>query len=207
MLAARLSEYANRSDVTVLGIPRGGIPVACEVARVLAVSLDVLIVEKVYQPGVADVQVGTLTSCGYEAFDTEHIAAFGVDRRVAEREMARARMDLAYKEHLYRGTNTPLDVRGRTIIVVYDGIVTGGTMLAAVAALRARGATRVVVAAPVGTSNAQQLLKLVADECVCVMTPDPVYRIGFWYQDSPPVSDTSVLVLLQNATRSCGAAA
>ena len=132
MLATRLSAYANRPDALVLALPRGGIPVAYEVARALSLPLDVFLVRKVYEPGREDVQVGTITSGGYEVIDTETIAARGVDRRIADREMARARQDLAYQERVYRGNRKFPEVAGRTVILVYDGIVTGGSMVAAV---------------------------------------------------------------------------
>src|SRR5512138_2032902 len=103
MLAARLSEYARRSDAIILALPRGGIPVAYEIARALSLPLDVLLVRKVYEPGRDDVQVGTITSGGYEVLDAETIAARGVDRHVVDREMARGRQDLAYQERVYRG--------------------------------------------------------------------------------------------------------
>jgi len=190
MLAARLGEYANRSDVIVLAVPRGGIPVAYEIARALALPLDVFLVRKVYEPGRDDVQVGTITSGGYEVVDTETIAARGVDPRVADREMARERQDLAYQERVYRGTRRFPDVAGRTV-----------------AALRANGAARVVVAAPVAAPNARAMVERVADAVVCVVTPEPFYRIGIWYDDFAPVSDASVLILLDSAARERSAAA
>ena len=207
MLATRLSAYANRPDALVLALPRGGIPVAYEVARALSLPLDVFLVRKVYEPGREDVQVGTITSGGYEVIDTETIAARGVDRRIADREMARARQDLAYQERVYRGNRKFPEVAGRTVILVYDGIVTGGSMVAAVAALRANGAARVVVAAPVAAPNAREAVERVADAVVCVVTPDPFYRIGIWYDEFAPVSDASVLILLDSAARERSAAA
>lgn len=199
LLAARLGEYANRPDVTVLAIPRGGMPVAYEVARALSAPLDVLLVSKVYVPGRDDVQVGTITSAGYEQL--EDVSAGGPDRWVAEREMARTRQDLAYQERVYRGNQPFPDVRGRTVIVVYDGIATGASMVAAVRALRARGAARVVVASPVVAPNAKAVLSREADACVAVLTPEPFYRIGIWYDDFAPVSDASVLILLDAAAK------
>ena len=207
MLAARLSEYAHRSDAIVLALPRGGIPVAYEIARALRLPLDVFLVRKVYEPGRDDVQVGTITSGGYEVLEAETIAARGVDRRVVDREMARARQDLAYQERVYRGTRRFPDVAGRTVILVYDGIVTGGSMVTAVAALRANGAARVVVAAPVAAPNARDTVARAADAVVCVVTPEPFYRIGIWYDDFAPVSDASVLLLLDSAARELSAAA
>ena len=207
MLAARLSEYANRTDAIVLAMPRGGIPVAYEIARALSLPLDVFLVRKVYEPGRDDVQVGTITSGGYEVVDSAMIAARGVDPRIADREMARARQDLAYQERVYRGNRGFPDVAGRTVILVYDGIVTGGSMVAAVAALRVNGAARVVVAVPVAEPNARAAVARVADAVVCVVTPEPFYRIGIWYDDFAPVSDASVLILLDSAARERSAVA
>jgi putative phosphoribosyl transferase len=207
MLAARLGDYANRSDVTVLAVPRGGVPVAYELARALAAPLDVFLVHKVYKPGRDDVHVGTITSGGFELLETATIDAREVDQRVVTREMARAREDLSWQELSYRGNRPLPDVRGRTIILVYDGIVTGSSMAAAVGALRARGAARVVVATPVAPPNAVAALSRIADACVCVMTVEPFYRIGIWYDDFAPVTDASVVMLLDCAARTLGAAA
>lgn len=201
MLAARLGEYANRPDVTVFAVPRGGTPVAYEIARALSVPLDVFLVRKVYGRGRGDAQVGTITSGGFQLIDTDALSAHGIDRRDVEREMAVAREELAYQERMYRGTDRLIDIAGRTIILVYDGMATGASMVAAVAALRSRGAARVVVATPVATPNARQAVARVADACVCLMTPDPFYRIGIWYDDFAPVSDASVLILLDSAAR------
>ena len=206
-LATRLGAYANRADVTVFAVPRGGTPVAYEIARALSVPLDVFLVRKVYGRGRGDVQLGTVTSGGFECIDTDAIVAHGIDRRDADREMALAREELAYQERVYRGTDRLSNIGGRTIILVYDGMATGASMVAAVAALRARGAARVIVATPVATPDARQAVELVADACICLMTPDPFYRIGIWYEDFAPVSDASVLILLDNAARERAAAA
>jgi predicted phosphoribosyltransferase len=201
MLARRLGEYANRPDVTVFALPRGGTPVAYEVARALRLPLDAFLVRKVYAPGRDDVHLGTITSGGFEQLDDATINARGVDRCVAEREMARARQELLYQERVYRGTQSFPDVRGRTVILVYDGAVSGGSMIAAVEAMRAQGAATVVVAIPVATPNAAESIRRVADRCVCVMTPEPFHRIGIWYDDFAPVSDASVLILLDVAAK------
>jgi predicted phosphoribosyltransferase len=206
-LATRLGEYAKRLDVTVFAVPRGGTPVAYEVARALSVPLDVFLVRKVYEPGRDGLQVGTITSGGFEIVDTDTVTAHGVDRREVERAMARAREELASQERVYRGAGRLSDVAGRTIILVYDGMATGASMVAAVAALRERGAAHVVVATPVATPNARRAVERVADACVCLMTPDPFYRIGIWYDDFVPVSDASVLILLDSAARERSAAA
>jgi len=206
-LAARLGEYAGRPDVTVLALPRGGVPVAYEIARALSVPLDVILVRKVYHPGRHDVPVATIVSGDFQMLDPDVIAARGIDRRDVEREIAQARHELVDQERGYRGTRPTTDVAGRTIILVYDGMATGQSMVAAIAAVRARGAERVVAAVPVATPNARAIAEQAADTCVCLMTPDPFYRIGVWYDNFAPVSDASVLVLLDGAARGLRAAA
>jgi len=205
-LATRLGEYAKRPDVTVLALPRGGLPVAYEIARALSVALDVLLVRKVYQPG-RNVLIGTLASGGFETVDTDVLAAHAIDPHDAERELARARQELAEQERVYRGNRPAPCIDGRTIILVYDGMATGESMLAAIAAVRALGAARVIVAVPVATPNARAIAERAADACVCLMTPEPFYRIGVWYDDHAPVSDASVLFLLDSAARGLRAAA
>jgi predicted phosphoribosyltransferase len=205
-LAAHLGEYAKRSDVMVLALPRGGLPVAYEIARALSVPLDVFLVRKVYQPG-RDVLIGTLASGGFETVDSDALADHGIERREAERALARARQELAEQERLYRGNGPAPEIRGRTIILVYDGMATGDSMLAAIAAVRAMGAARVIVAVPVATPNARAIVERSADACVCLATPEPFYRIGVWYDDFAPVSDASVLFLLDSAARGLRAAA
>jgi predicted phosphoribosyltransferase len=206
-LAASLGEYAKRPDVTVLALPRGGLPIAYEIARTLSVPLDVFLVRKVYQPGRGDVLIGTLASGGFETIDTDAIAAHGIDWHDAERELARARRELADQERVYRGNMPAPNINGRTIILVYDGMATGESMVAAIAAVRAMGAARVIVAVPVATPAARAIAERAADACVCLMTPEPFYRIGVWYDDYVPVSDASVLFLLDSAARGLRAAA
>ena len=206
-LAEHLGEYARRPDVTVLALPRGGLPIAYEIARTLSVPLDVFIVRKVYSPGPDNVLIGTLASGGFETVDTDALAAHGIDRQDAERELARARRELAEQERLYRGNGPAPDIDGRTIILVYDGMATGESMLAAIAAIRAVGAARVIVAVPVATPNALAMAERAADVCMCLMTPEPFYRIGVWYDDFAPVTDASVLFLLDSAARGLRAAA
>ena len=206
-LAAQLGEYAGRPDVTVLALPRGGVPVAYEIARGLSVPLDVILVRKVYQPGHDDAPIATIASGGFQILDTDVIRARGIDRRDVEREVAQARHVLADQERVYHPNGPTTDVAGRTIILVYDGMATGQSMVTAIAALRARGAERIVVAVPVATPSARAIAERMADGCVCLTTPEPFYRIGVWYDDFAPVTDASVLVLLDSAARKLRAAA
>ena len=206
-LATLLGEYAQRSDVTVLALARGGLPVGYEIARALSVPLDVFLIRKVYHPGRNDVLIGTLASGGFETVETDALAAHGIERQEAERELARARRELAEQERLYRGNGRAPELDGRTIILVYDGMATGESMLTAIAAIRALGAARVIVAVPVATPNARAVVERAADACECLVTPEPFYRIGIWYDDFAPVSDASVLFLLDSAARGLRAAA
>ena len=205
-LAERLREYAKRPDVTVLALPRGGLPVAYEIARTLSVPLDVFLIRKVYEPR-RDVLIGTLASGGFEMIDTDTIRAHGIDPHEAARALARARQELAEQERLYHGNGPAPRIAGQTVILVYDGMASGESMLGAIAAVRAMGAARVIVAVPVATPSARAIVERAADECVCLVTPEPFYRIGIWYDDFAPVSDASVLFLLDSAARGLRTAA
>jgi putative phosphoribosyl transferase len=197
-LAAQLTEYAHRSDVIVMAIPRGGVPVAFEVARALGAPLDVLLVRTVWAPGHDDIHIGTIADGGFGVLEPGAVDA-RVDPAIVGREMMRARAELVQQLRIYRGTRGAPALAGKTVIIVYDGIVSGASMRAAIAAVRARGAARVVVAAPVAAPNAASELAASADECVCVATPEPFYRIGVWYDEFAPVTDASVLFLLDRA--------
>jgi putative phosphoribosyl transferase len=206
LLAARLGCYTNRTDVVVLAIPRGGVPVAFEIARALNAPLDVLVIQKVWAPGRDATRIGTVASGGFQVVEPAAVDG-GLDPLTMQAAMARARVEVEYQERLYRGARTHKRVDGKTVIVVYDGIVTGTLMRAAVAAVRARGAARVVVAAPVMAPNAGRELAGVADDCVCCATPDPFYRIAIWYDEFAPVTDASVLFLLDRAAMALAGAA
>ena len=206
-LAERLGAYVRRTDVTVLALPRGGVPVAYEVACALEAPLDVLLVEKVYAPGRDGVQIGTIASGGFELREVRGTVASDPSDAVAEREMARVHQELAHRERLYRGARPAPVLDGRTVILVYDGVVTGALMLAAVAAVRARGAARVIVATPVAAPDAFAAIEGRADACISVMRPEPFYRICVYYDDYAPVTDASVLFLLERAAMITASAA
>lgn len=207
VLGERLACYAGRTDVVVLAIPRGGVPVAFEVATALHAPLDVLVIQKVWAPGRDDIQIGTIASDGFELLEPMPCDR-SLDPVIVQAELARARVEVASRERLYRGGRLATTVVGKTAIVIYDGISTGALMRAAVAAVRARGAAHVVVAVPVAAPNAVRDLTGVADDCVCAATPDPFYRIGIWYDEFAPVTDASVRFLLDRAAvTATGAAA
>lgn len=195
-LAERLSHYAGRDDVVVLGLPRGGVPVAFEVARSVGVPLDVFVVRKLGVPGHEELAMGAIASGGVRVLNTDVLAATLVPPEAVEAVAARELERLQTQERAYRGERPPLDVHGRVVILVDDGLATGATMRAAVAALRDRGAGAIVVAVPTAPAETCEALGREVDEIVCALTPDPFMAVGLWYRDFAPVSDQQVRELL-----------
>ena len=195
-LADRLGSYAGRGKLLVLGLPRGGVPVAFEVARELEAPLDVFVVRKLGLPAQEELAMGAIASGGVRVLNEEVVGMLGVDEetiaRVAEVEGA----ELERRERLYRGERGPLEIKGRTVILVDDGLATGSTMRAAARAVRAQEPERLVVAVPVAAKDACARVRAEADEVVCVQTPEPFAAIGLWYEDFAPTSDEEVRELL-----------
>jgi predicted phosphoribosyltransferase len=199
-LADLLSEYRGRKDVVVLGVPRGGVPVAYEIARALHVPLDVFSVRKLGVPGHEELAMGAIGTGGarvlnYDVIDTLHVPHDTVVR-VAEREGR----ELERREHAYRDQRHFPELEGRTAILVDDGIATGASMLAAIAALRQRHPARVIVAVPVGPQDSCAFLRQYADEVICARTPEPFGGVGAWYDDFTQVGDDEVRALLSDQT-------
>src|SRR5262245_37070546 len=182
-LAERLMPYADRPDVLVLALPRGGVPVAFEVARALGVPLDVFLVRKLGVPGQRELAMGALATGGVRVLNREVVEALGIPDEVVDAVAFEEEEELRRREREYRGDRPPPDVRGRVVILIDDGLATGSTMRAAVAALRRLGPARVVVAVPVGAPETCAELRGEADEVVCARTPDPFYAVGRWYDD------------------------
>lgn len=180
----------------MLGLPRGGVPVAYEVARALGAKLDVFMVRKLGVPGHEELAMGAIASGGVRVVNEDVVAAAGVGPEDFERVVRRELETVIEKERAYRGRRVPIEVRNRTVIVVDDGLATGATMRAAVIALRERAAGRAVVAVPTAPHETCEALRRVADEVVCVTTPDPFMAVGLWYADFAPVSDDEVTTLL-----------
>jgi predicted phosphoribosyltransferase len=193
-LARLLDAYRGRSDVIVLGLPRGGVPVAYEVAQALAVPLDVYIVRKLGLPGHEEFAMGAIASGGTVVTnpDVEHL----VSQQVIDVVAAHEGRELERRERLYRGDRPPLDLAGRTVILVDDGLATGSTMRAAARAVRKEGAARVVVAVPVSAAETCAALRAEVDEAVCACTPEPFRAVGLWYVDFDQTSDDEVRELL-----------
>jgi len=198
-LAEKLAGYANRPDVLVLALPRGGVPVAAEVARALNAPLDVFLVRKLGLPGQEEFAMGAVATGGVRVLNEPLIHAFGISDAVVERVVAREEQELARRERLYRGDRPPADVRGRTVILVDDGLATGATMLAAIKALRQQQPARIVVAVPTAAPETCDALRAEVDDVVCAVTPEPFYSVGLWYEDFSQTTDDEVRALLERS--------
>jgi predicted phosphoribosyltransferase len=198
-LARELQSYAGNPDVLVLGLPRGGVPVAAEVARALGAPLDAVVVRKVGVPGHSELAMGAVASGAVAVLMHDTVAALGISRPAVERAVAAERAEVARREAAYRTGRPPLDVRGRVVIVVDDGLATGATMTAAVRTLRAQQPRRIVVAVPVASGEAVQALRREADACVALLVPDDFRAVGVWYQEFPQTTDAEVRAALAQA--------
>ena len=198
-LAAALGEYANRRDVIVFALPRGGVPVGFEVARALRAPLDIFVVRKLGLPGHEELAMGALASGGVRVLDQDLIRAAGVSEYEIERVTAAEYAELQRRELLYRGDRPFPDLAGKTVILVDDGLATGATMQAAVAAIRAKGPARVIVAVPVAAPDTCNAFRELADDVICAITPEPFRAVGVWYEDFSETSDDEVRELLNLA--------
>ena len=201
VLARRLADLAGRSDVTVLALPRGGTPVAYEVAKALHAPLDVLVVRKLGVPWNPEFAMGAIASGGERLLDDMLVRELGISTAAVEEVASNEAYELERRERVYRGGRPAPDLRGRVVILVDDGLATGSTMRAAVRAVRRQAPARVVVAAPVAAPEACELLRSEADEVVCAEMPDPFLGVGRWYLDFSQTSDEEVCRLLHNARR------
>jgi len=201
LLASTLSAYAGRPDVVVLALPRGGVPVGYEVARRLSAPLDILVVRKLGVPGYEELAMGAIGSGDVLVLDERVLQWMRVSQADLDQVILRERAELARREQALRGDRPPLDVRGKTVIVVDDGLATGSTMRAAVKALRKRGPARIVVAVPIAAPSACSELAGDVDEIVCAVTPEPFRAVGLWYQDFRPTSEDEVRTLLALAAQ------
>lgn len=198
-LAARLGAYARAGDVLVLALPRGGVPVAFEVAQTLGLPLDIFVVRKLGVPGHEELAMGAIASGGIRVLNDDVVAALGLPEALIEHVAGLEQRELERREHAYRGDRPPLDVRGRTVIVVDDGLATGASMRAAVAALRQMRPSRIVVAVPTGAARTCAEFAGEADEVVCAAMPEPFYSVGQAYEDFSQTSDAEVRDLLAQA--------
>jgi predicted phosphoribosyltransferase len=200
-LAAELSEYADRPDVLILALPRGGVPVAFEVARALHAPLDVFLVRKLGFPGHEELAMGAIATGGVRILDGEVLRMFNVPLDIVERVTEKERRELERREQQYREGRPAPQVEGHTVILIDDGLATGSTMRAAVAALRKEGARKIVVAVPVAPVETCESLREEVDEIICAVTPEPFRAVGLWYADFSQVTDEEVRELLARAAR------
>jgi putative phosphoribosyl transferase len=200
-LASHLGKYANREDVIVLGVPRGGVPIAFEVATALNLPLDVFVLRKLGVPEHEELAFGAIGSGGVRVLDREIVESVGLSDLIIEMVTRSERAELARREQTYRGGRPPLDVRGKTVILVDDGIATGASLRAGVRALRQMHPAAIVIAAPVAPQTTVNRLRREADEVVCTEIPDRFYGVGQFYHDFSQVSDEEVNELLKNTSR------
>jgi putative phosphoribosyl transferase len=197
VLSRALEHYKNRTDVLVLGLPRGGVPVAYEVANALKAPLDVFIVRKLGVPGQEELAMGAIASGGIRSLNASLIQHLKIPPAVIEAATTREVSELKRRELLYRGERPAPNMSDRTIIFVDDGLATVSTMRAAIAALRRQNPARIVVAVPTAAAETCETLKLEADEVVCAVTPEPFYAVGQWYENFDQTSDQEVTDLIQ----------
>lgn len=203
-LALRLRKYANRDDVIVLATPRGGVPVAFEVATELKLPLDIFVLRKLGVPGHEELAFGAIASGGVRVIDPDIVEAYGITPSDIERVVQKEEEEMQRREIAYRGARPPLDVSGRTAILVDDGIATGASIRAGIRALRQLNPARIVVAVPVAPPSTCARLKFEAEELVCLQMPEQFYGVGQFYIDFSEVTDEEVIELLARAWRQNG---
>jgi putative phosphoribosyl transferase len=198
-LAEGLLSYRDRDDVIVLALPRGGVPVAREVARALGAPFDVFVVRKLGVPGHEELAMGAIATGGVRQLNTDVVDALGIPATVIDQVAAREQIELERRERDYRGNRPPPTLENKTVILVDDGLATGSTMRAAAIAVRQQQPARVIVAVPVGAPSTCAELASDADQIVCIRRPDPFVAVGLWYRDFAPTTDTEVRALLEDA--------
>ncbi|HKC55167.1 MAG TPA: phosphoribosyltransferase [Vicinamibacterales bacterium] len=200
VLASRLRSYAGRDDVVVLALPRGGVPVAYEVASALGAPLDVFLVRKLGTPGHRELAMGAIASGGVRVLNDDVVRWYGIPESAIESVAREETEELERREHAYRRDRPAPDLADRIVILVDDGLATGSTMRAAAQAVRAHGPSRVIVAVPVGARQTCSEIAAVADEVVCARTPEPFSAVGQWYVDFDQTDDGEVRDLLQKSS-------
>jgi predicted phosphoribosyltransferase len=198
-LVEPLRKYARRPDVIVLALPRGGVPVAYEIATALEVRLDLMLVRKLGVPSHQEFAMGAIASGGIQIVNEDALRANNIDQRTLEAVVARETQELLRRERIYRATRPPVELQDQLVILVDDGLATGASMMAAVHAVRRKNPSRIVVAVPVAPPETAEALRSEVDELVCPLTPEWMMSIGNWYMDFSQTSDEEVIDLLQRA--------
>lgn len=196
-LAEQLAHYEGREDLIALALPRGGVPVAYEVAKRLKAPMEVFLVRKLGVPGHEELAMGAIASGGVEVLNEDVVQALGIPIRLIEAVSNAERKELERREHLYRGGRPFPDLKGLIVILIDDGLATGASMRAAIAAVRALGPARIVVAIPTAAPETYTSIKRIADEIVCLITPQPFFGVGYWYEDFTQISDKQVRLYIE----------
>jgi putative phosphoribosyl transferase len=201
-LGGKLAKYAGRPDVVVLGLPRGGVPVAFEVSRALGAPLDIFLVRKLGVPGHEELAMGAIAPGGVRVLNEDVIRGLKISERELAAVAARELVELERRARAYRGDRPQPSLRDRTVVLVDDGIATGASMRAAVTALRAQKVSRIVIAVPVAPADARAYFERAVEEMVCLATPEPFLAVGVWYEDFSQTTDEEVREILKRAAGS-----
>jgi putative phosphoribosyl transferase len=200
-LAKRLMEYKNRPDVLILALPRGGVPVAFEVAKELNVKMDVFIVRKLGVPGNEELAMGAISSDNIRVLNEDVIRAFQIPQKIIEEVAENEFRELERRERIYRGNRQKPNISGSTVILIDDGLATGATMRAAVEAVKTKNPAKLIIAVPTAAPDTCSSFGNEVDEIICVATPEPFYGVGAWYEDFSQTTDKEVCELLNRAAR------
>lgn len=200
-LAERLSEYANREDVLILALPRGGVPVAFEVAKELNLKMDIFIVRKLGVPGNEELAMGAIASGNIRVLNEDVIRSFRIPQTEIDESTANELRELERRERIYRKNRLIPKISGSTVILIDDGLATGATMRAAVAAVKTKNPAKVIIAVPVAAPDTCNDFGSEVDEVICVATPEPFYGVGAWYEDFSQTTDKEVCELLDRAAK------
>lgn len=198
-LAMELSDFAERDDVLVLALPRGGVPVAFEIARHLRAPLDVMLVRKLGTPGHQELAMGAIASGDIIVMNESVVLQLDIPQRAIDREIDQERRELRRREQVYRSDRAPYLVAKKVVILVDDGIATGATMRAAVAAVNQQNPARLIVAVPTAAADTHKIIDREVDQIVCLATPEPYFAVGNWYRNFDQTSDSEVCALLNRA--------
>ncbi|MUG97376.1 phosphoribosyltransferase [Scytonema sp. UIC 10036] len=199
LLAKELAAYANRPDTLVLGLPRGGVPVAFEIAKTLNTPLDIFVVRKLGVPDQRELAMGAIASGGVRVLNEDIVRSLHISEAEIDQVTEKEQQELERREHLYRGDRPFPELHERTVILVDDGLATGATMRAAVMALQKYNPAKTVIAVPVSAMETRDEFAAKVDEIICGLTPNPFYSVGLWYDDFPQTTDEEVRNLLHKA--------